>query len=60
MMALMEAPELLALIIKQQSGEQIDQGELLRALMSNPKVARPMIEGLVKSGEISFSPKLGR
>ena len=54
-MGLMEAPELLNLIMRQQSGEPIDQGELVRLMISNPKVVQPFMQAMVKSGEISFS-----
>lgn len=54
-MGLMEAPELLNLIMRQQSGESIDQGELVRLMISNPKVMQPFMQAMVKSGEISFS-----
>ena len=55
-MGLMEAPELLNLIVRQQSGETIDQGEMIKLLFSNPKVVQPFMQAMVKSGEISFSP----
>lgn len=54
-MGLMEAPELLNLIMRQQSGESIDQGELVKLMISNPKVVQPFMQAMVKSGEISFS-----
>lgn len=53
-MGLMESPELVNLIIRQQAGETIDQGELMRLLLSNPKVAQPLLQAMVKSGELSF------
>lgn len=63
-MGLMESPDLLNLILKQQAGDAIDQGEIIRLFMSNPKVSQPFIQAMIKSGEISFSQnnqkKVGR
>lgn len=57
MMALFQSPELMHLILQQQQGEPVDQLELLKVVAANPQVAQPMIQLLVSSGEISFSPK---
>lgn len=54
---LLESPELVNLIIRQQSGEAIDQGEVMRLFLTNPKVAQPFIKAMLSSGEISFSSK---
>lgn len=54
---LMESPELLDLFIQQQSGASIDQGELLKVFFKNPKVVQPFAQAMIKSGEISLSPK---
>ena len=56
-MGLMESPELMNLIFRQQSGEEIDQTELMRLLLSNPKVAQPFIQAMVQSGDISLTNK---
>jgi hypothetical protein len=40
---------------RQQAGEEIDQSELFRLIMSNPTVAQPIFEAMVKSGTISLS-----
>lgn len=53
-MGVMESPELLDLIFRQQAGEKIDQGEMIRLLMAHPKVAQPMLQALFKSGELSL------
>lgn len=53
-MGLMESPELLNLIVQQQQGEEIDQGELMRLVLSNPKVVQPFIQAMVNSGDLSF------
>jgi hypothetical protein len=54
-MGLIESPELMNLIIRQQSGEAIDQGDLLKTFLNNPKVVQPFLQAMVKSGELSFS-----
>ena len=63
-MGLLESPDLLNLIARKQAGEVVDQGETLRAFLSNPKVAQPFIQAMIKSGEISFGnnapKKIGR
>jgi hypothetical protein len=53
-MGLLESPELLQLILRQQAGEDIDEMEIVAALMANPKVAQPFVQAMIKSGEISF------
>ena len=55
MMAVMNSPELLDVLARQAAGEEIDQGEIFRLMMSNPTVAQPILEALVKSGSISFA-----
>ncbi len=55
MMGLFQSPELMNLMFRQQAGEKIDQAELFKLVMSNPKVAQPFIQAIVKSGEVSFS-----
>lgn len=53
-MGLMESPDLMNMIIRQQGGEQIDQGEVIKLFMSNPKVALPFVQAMVNSGDFSF------
>lgn len=53
-MGVMESPELVDLIFRQQAGEAIDESELFKLLVSNPKVAQPFLQAMFKSGEISF------
>jgi hypothetical protein len=65
MMGLMESPELLAVFTRQQAGEEIDQGELIRLFLKSPKVAQPFLQAMFKSGDISFGngsqpKKIGR
>ena len=53
-MAMLESPELVDLISSKQQGEAIDQGELMRAMQSNPKFARLLLSAMAKSGSLSF------
>lgn len=55
MMAVMNSPDLIEMFARQQAGEEIDQSELFRLIMSNPTVAQPIFEAMVKSGTISLS-----
>jgi hypothetical protein len=57
MMGLMQSPELLGLIMRQQSGEAVSEMELISAVMSNPQVAQPLLQAMSKSGDLSFSTK---
>lgn len=57
MMGLFESPDFFNLLIRQQSGEEVSQAELMGHLIRNPKVAQPFVQGLIKSGEISFNSK---
>lgn len=57
MMGLMESPELMGLIMRQNSGENINEMELIQAMMSNPKVAQPLLMAMSKQGELSFTSK---
>lgn len=58
-MGLLESPDLINLLIRQQSGEAIDQGELIRLMLGNPKVVLPFFQAMVKSGELSFESMTG-
>ena len=53
-MAVMNSPDLLEVFARQAAGEEIDQAEICRLIMSNPKVAQPMLEAMVKSGTFSL------
>ena len=61
-MSIMENPDVVELLIKQQAGEPVDQAELLRLLMKNPKVVQPLLQALSKSGNLTLfdNLKLGR
>ncbi|HHJ4203138.1 MULTISPECIES: hypothetical protein [Aeromonas] len=54
MQGILESPELVELMIRKQSGEEINEAELFRLMLNNPKVAQPFIKAMVKSGDISF------
>ena len=54
MMAVMNSPDLLEIFARQAAGEEIDQAEIFRLIMSNPTVAQPMLEAMIKSGTISL------
>lgn len=57
MMGLLQSPDLLSMILKQQSGEEVDESALLQAVISNPNVVQPFLTAMVKSGDLSFSGK---
>jgi hypothetical protein len=60
MLSILQSPEIINMMAKQQSGEEINQSELMAALFSNPKITEPFITAMVKSGEISFGPSPNR
>jgi hypothetical protein len=53
-MAMMQSPEILAMLVRSASGEQLDQGELIAAMVKDPVVTGSMVQALVKSGQLSF------
>lgn len=53
-------PDLLQLFASQQSGDEVDQMEVLKVLGKNPEIMRPLLDAMVKSGDLSFGPKLVR
>lgn len=54
MMGLMQAPGLMDMFLRQQRGEPVDQGEMMKAMFANPEIAMPVLAALVKSGDIKF------
>lgn len=56
-MGLMQSPEILEMMMKQQSGEELDQMEIMKVIMSNPDIAVPMLNSMVSSGELSLTSK---
>lgn len=55
MMGLMGSPALLEMLLRQQSGETIDQNEFMKTLLSNPSVVQPFLTAMFKSGDLSFA-----
>lgn len=53
-MGLLESPDMLNMITRQQAGEVIDEMEMIKLIVSNPKVAQPFLQGMVNSGAITF------
>jgi hypothetical protein len=53
MMAVMQSPDLMQMLLRKQQGENVDQAQILQALAAHPKIAEPMFKALLKSGEIS-------
>jgi hypothetical protein len=49
MMAVMQAPELLELVMRSGSGQQVSQAEILQAMAKHPNVAKIFIQALSKS-----------
>lgn len=58
-MGFIESPELINLFIKQQAGESVTEGEIIQAVVANPKVAQPLMQALYQSGELSFGSDSG-
>jgi len=60
-MAVLQAPELMELMMRSGAGEDVDQTEIMRAMAKNPSVAKIFIQALTKSGQLTFlessSPK---
>ena len=56
-MGLLESPELLAMILRQQEGEEIDQKDLVKLFLENPKVVMPFAQAMINSGDLSFGNK---
>ncbi|EYC50879.1 hypothetical protein AZ34_07195 [Hylemonella gracilis str. Niagara R] len=59
-MNILEAPEIMNLILKQQAGDSMDEAEIFRAVIANPKVAQPLVQALYKSGQISLGNSGGK
>lgn len=53
LIAVMQQPELLDLLIRQSEGEQVDTGELLRTFAAHPEVAQVFIKAFVDTSELS-------
>ncbi len=58
MMAVMQSPDVMEMLLRQQRGEKVDQAQILQAIAAHPKIAEPMFKALLKSGEIApFGPQ---
>lgn len=61
MIAMMQEPALMELMVRSGKGEEIDNGEMFKLLAKNPAVAGQVIQALAKSGNLdlpmSSSPK---
>ena len=53
-LAIMQSPEILDLLMRAQAGESIDKMEMFKLMASNPEIMKSFAEGMVKSGKISF------
>jgi hypothetical protein len=53
-MAMLQSPEILDMLVRSVGGEQLDQGELIAAMVKDPVVTGSMVQALVKSGQLSF------
>ena len=57
LMGLMESPGLLDIFRRQSNGEEINQIDLMQAVLSSPKVAEPFLKAMIQSGELSIFDK---
>ena len=55
-MAMMQSPEILDILVRAGSGEQMNQAELISAMAKNPLVMGSFARAMVKSGRLSFNP----
>jgi len=53
-MAMMQSPEILNLLIQSGSGKPINQSELISAMAQNPAIMGHFAKAMVKSGQLSF------
>ena len=59
-MAFMQSPELMQLVMRQKAGEAVDQQEMMMTLANNPKAAELFLTMMVESGEFSFNTNQNR
>lgn len=57
LMAMMQSPEILDMLVRAGSGEEMNQAELIAAMAKNPVVMGSFARAMVKSGQISFNPQ---
>jgi hypothetical protein len=53
-LAVIQHPDLMEILMKKGSGEDVDNGEILQALMKYPDIAGTLFKTMVRSGEISL------
>lgn len=51
---IMESPELIDMLSRQQKGEKIPENDLLKLMFNNPKVSEPLLKMMQKSGVNPF------
>lgn len=56
MLAMMQSPELMDLMVRSGKGEEIDQREMFSLMSKNPVAASQMMQALVRAGHIDLSP----
>jgi hypothetical protein len=55
MMAMMQAPDLVELLInKKARGEAVGQEEIMKAMISHPEVAKPVLKMLMQTGQLDL------
>jgi len=54
LLKIMQSQDLLNLFVRQSSGEEVSQGEIVQTLMKEPEIARMFLKGMVQKGAISF------
>lgn len=55
LMAVMKSPEVLELLVRQASGEELDETELLSTMLKTPDVAGLMVKAMLQSGQVSLT-----
>ena len=55
MMALFKHPEISDIFMRKSAGENIENGELLKALLKYPETAEMLFKSMVKSGELTLT-----
>lgn len=54
LLAMMQSPEMLQLILRKSRGEDVSQSQILEAIAAHPSVAKPLVKMFVQSGEFQF------
>lgn len=56
MLAVMQSPDLLNLLVGAAQGKPVDKGEMIRALAAHPDVSKQLLGMFIRSGQIPFPP----